>query len=854
MNFSFFPLGFAAVAAIVVPAFAEDLKPAYELVARVTPQAAKQVEFRIDAAVDGFTLEHKGDKLLITAPSINNLTAGYGYFLRTYERAHFSWNGNRLPQSINPSLVREKINIREQWEWRYAYNYCTLTYTSAFWGPREWSEEIDRLALNGFNYALVQCGLEKTWALTLKELGYPEDKIKAFIPNPAAAAWWNMGNLEGFGGPLTGNMIDREALLGRFIADRMRSLGITPVLQGFIGLVPHDLGEFYKGDGARYISQGKWVDGFIRPAVLDPTTPAFAKVADIWYKNLHQVYGGKTSVYGGDLFHEGGNSGGINVTDAAAAVQESMQKSSPDSKWLLQAWGGNPSGALLKGLDKEKALVLALTRDMSKGNLGERKKGYQGTPWAWCELLNFGGNHDLYGGLGMLGGLDKLQDSPDKDNIKGLGLLSEGTETNPVFYELFFQRFWMPRDKHLDEAAVSAWLGEYARNRYGQAPKEVVEGLKKLQKSVYSPVREQEGCTESILCARPARNVQKASTWSSGSMYYDPADVQAAAMSYVAAATANPALLQQETFRYDLIDIVRQFQTDTARPLLAAAMQAYDAGDKKEYGRLSGLFLSMMKDMDSLLGTYGQWRFGEMYERAVAKGTTREEKENMSVAVKRLVTTWGPGIGSLNDYSNRQLQGLMADYYMKRWELFYKTYGDVLEGRIKPNEAEKTFRDAVVKHELGWQKENKAYSSKPSGDTVKIATYIMKKYGPVATSLAQIAKQTMGTSWTLKDGATSFTFDVSDTIMSAGTYTAVFQWEAGSSALIIDKVELYEGDKLVSEDVHEGWTGIENKQNVFTLTVKKLRTNLDAYTIKAQVRGVSGNDSSGKFLFRKTGK
>lgn len=625
-----FPLGAVVLAGIVCPAFAEEVKPAYDLVARVTPSAAKQVVFQLDKSVDGFTLEHKSGKLYITASQINELTAGYGYFLREFQHAHFSWNGNRLPAVINPELLKEKVAVSKQWDWRYAYNYCTLSYTSAFWGNKEWEKEIDYLALNGVNCALVQAGLEKTWALTLKEIGYPEDKIKAFIPNPAAAAWWNMGNLEGAGGPLSDQQIENEAKLGRSIAGRMRALGITPVLQGFVGLVPHDLGDYFKRDEARYIAQGTWVAGYIRPSVLDPTSPAFQKLADIWYKNLHKVYGGKTQLYGGDLFHEGGKSGGINVTEAASSVQKAMQRSSKGSSWVLQAWHGNPSAALLNGLDKDKALVLALTRDMSKGNEGARFKGYKGMPWVWSELLNFGGNHNLYGGLKVVGGLDKLQESPDKENLKGLGIISEGTETNPVFYEFFFQRFWLPKDKHFDQDGIVKWLSSYAQNRYGMAPKEITDGLIKLERSVYSPVREQEGCTESILCARPGRNVQKASSWASGTMYYKPEDVQSAAEDYIAAAQKYPELLKQETFRYDLVDVTRQFVSDLARPLLLAVMSAYDAGDKKEYARLSGLFLSMMKDVDGLLGTCKQWRFGEMYERALAKGSTKAEKELMA--------------------------------------------------------------------------------------------------------------------------------------------------------------------------------------------------------------------------------
>lgn len=126
-------------------------------------------------------------------------------------------------------------------EYRFAYNYCTLSYTAAFWDWNRWQREIDFLALSGFTHALVTAGLEKTWEDFLIGLGYPREKALRFIPNPAFAAWWNMGNLEGHGGPLTQQQIDRMAQLGRRIVSRMEQLGMTPVLQGYVGFVPADL-------------------------------------------------------------------------------------------------------------------------------------------------------------------------------------------------------------------------------------------------------------------------------------------------------------------------------------------------------------------------------------------------------------------------------------------------------------------------------------------------------------------------------------------------------------------------------------------------------------------------------------
>ncbi|MDH3069610.1 alpha-N-acetylglucosaminidase [Akkermansia sp. N21169] len=852
MSYSLLTSCFLAASAVtpVIASAAAVPASVSALIARTTPQLAKQFKLQIDPSMNGFRITPStGGFVSITAGNVNELTAGYGYYLRHVLGVHWSWNGNRMDIPNKAIMPQTPIEVKSPWKWRYAYNYCTLSYTMGFWGPKEWQAEIDRMALNGVNIALVQAGLEKVWQLTLRDLGYPEDKIRAFIPNPSAAAWWNMGNLEGMSGPISQDVIDREAQLGKAIVSAMESYGMTPVLQGFVGLVPHDLEQYLHGKDAHYIPQGEWC-GQTRPIVLDPTCPAFAKVASIWYKNLQKVYGISPKALGGDLFHEGGNSGGVDIQNAATAVQKSMHASCPQSIWLLQAWGGNPRKELMDGLNQKYVLVLALDRDMSSPFREGSTNAYKNAPWIWTELLNFGGNHGLYGSLKKIASLGAMQQFANKDNLQGLGLISEGVETNPMYYEFFFQRLWSPKEQVQTADEISSWMKTYAQNRYGSAPEPVLKGLQLLERSVYSPQRMQEGCTESILCARPGRNVQKASTWSSGQIYYNTEDVINAAAAYLQAARENPELLRQETFRYDLIDILRQMISDMARPLLAEAMQAYDSGDKKEFEAKASLFLDLINNTDQLLGTYPQWRFGQMYERAIAKGRTPEEKNNMAMACKRLVTTWSGHIDGLNDYSHRQLAGLMKDFYGKRWQLFFDSYRQGLEGKLDKKAVDGDFRTRDHAFELGWEKQPASYSSKPEGNLAQIAQQVFDKFEKPARQLAKsYSKLHNAPKWTLKDGATTLTFDVSGIITAPGTYKATFLWKSGNSALEISKVTLYEGSKIVAVDEHPGWTGIENKRNTYTLPVEKLRTNLDSYTIKAEVKGASGTDSSGVFIF-----
>src|SRR5512146_679039 len=112
------------------------------------------------------------------------------------------------------------------------------------------------MALNRVNLSLATNGFEAVWQDTLRRVGYTEKEIREIIPWPAYQAWWLMGNLEGWGGPVTQRMIDDRVALEKKILARMQELGIEPVFQGFYGMVPASLAQ--KFPQAKIIEQCQW--------------------------------------------------------------------------------------------------------------------------------------------------------------------------------------------------------------------------------------------------------------------------------------------------------------------------------------------------------------------------------------------------------------------------------------------------------------------------------------------------------------------------------------------------------------------------------------------------------------------
>ena len=186
-----------------------------------------------------------------------------------------------------------------------------------------------------------------------------------------------MGNLEGWGGPVSQDFIDGQAQMAKRILGRMAALGIQPVLQGFYGMVSRSIRDRHPN---AVIPQGMW--GFFeRPDILKPTEKLFDEMADVYYREIKKLYGTDIRYFGGDLFHEGGLTGTLNVADCGLAVQQTMQRNFPGSTWVLQGWGGNPKPELLTKLDRKKILVVDLFGENE--DVWNQTQAYGGTPFVW---------------------------------------------------------------------------------------------------------------------------------------------------------------------------------------------------------------------------------------------------------------------------------------------------------------------------------------------------------------------------------------------------------------------------------------------------------------------------------------
>ena len=721
--------------------------PVDELLERIDKGASAKFKTQlVKSDKDFFELDQQGKKVVIRGNTWVNVASGLNWYLKYYAGIHLSWNQMQAKLPAVMPAVTKKERHETDLTLRYDFNYCTFSYSMAFWDWARWEKEIDWMALHGINLPLAIVGEECVWRNMLLKLGYSEEEVGKFIAGPAFLAWWEMNNLEGWGGPLPLSWYDRQEKLQKQILARMKQLGMHPVLPGYCGMVPHDAKEKL---GLNVADAGLW-NGFQRPANLLPTDERFSEIATLYYNELTKLFG-KADYYSMDPFHESNDDPSIDYAKAGEAMMQAMKRVNPKAVWVIQGWTENPREAMVDGMKTGDLLVLDLFSECRPmfgiPSIWKREEGYKQHQWLFCLLENFGANVGLHGRMDQL--LDNFY-STDYSLFtnhhslrKGIGFTMEGSENNPVMFELMSELPWRPEKFKKED-----WIRSYVKARYGVEDPNIERAWLILVRSIYNcPAgNNQQGPHESIFCGRPTLNNFQASSWSKMKNYYDPANTREAAKLMNGVAEKYRG---NNNFEYDLVDITRQALADQARLQYQRAIADYKAFARDEFESDYRRFLSMLLAQDKLLGTRSEFRLGHWTQDAINAGVTPEEKRLYEWNARVQITTWGnrycADTGGLRDYAHKEWQGLLKDFYYVRWEAYFKALSAQMKAQTGPQpellgggpNATKTaaelFQMALPQEvkldyyaiEEPWTLRQNPYSAAPEGSPVDVAREVM---------------------------------------------------------------------------------------------------------------------------------
>ncbi len=711
----------------------EQKKAAYALIKRIIPSHAKYflvsfIEKKNDH--DCFEIESIGNKIMLRGNNGVSIASALNYYLKNFTHCSITWNGTNLNLPATLPVVKQKVEKETPYKYRYYLNYCTFNYTMSWWDWNRWQKEIDWMAMNGINMPLAITGQEAVWDKVYKSIGLTTEELKNFYSGPAYFSWFWMGNLDAWGGPLPQSWMQSHEALQKKILQSERALGMTPVLPAFTGHVPSALKN--KFPDAKFKTTN-WNGKFGDVYLIDPSDPLFITIGKKFIEEQTKTFD-TDHIYSADTFNE--NTPPTNdstfLSDVSKKVYQSMAAADDKAIWVMQGWLFHFSAkfwqptqikALLNAVPDDKMIILDLWSE--KNPVWQKTEAYYGKPWVWCMLHNFGGNISLYGRMqNVANDPATTLHRPDKGKLVGLGLTPEAIEQNPVMYDLMQENVWNDTPIELND-----WINDYAFRRYGKRNFEIEKAWQILKVTAYND-SVTNGGTESIICGRPtfAASTRGVTT----RLSYNAAQLLPA---WTYFNNAIPDLKNSDGFQYDLVDVTRQVLANYANTLQQQCARLYKKGDKDSLQQQSKMFLELISDMDRLLATRKDFLLGKWLNDAKKWGTTIEEKNLYEKNARNLITLWGDKNSTLREYSCRQWAGLLNGYYKKRWQQFFTYVFD----QMKKNETvdEKKFDNDIKEWEWNWVNSHEVYSDKPTGNAIKMAAQLYKKYFEVITAAYQ---------------------------------------------------------------------------------------------------------------------
>ena len=660
-------LGFCRVHA------AQDNDPvgaARAVIARSVGHYPDRITLRIigkaPSGCDRYTLQAEKGRLQIGGSSTVALCKAFHDYALAQGYGIATWSGSRfeLPKKFPDMSLKEVVSPFRD---RLFFNVCTFGYTMPFWEWDRWEQELDWLALHGFDMPLAPVGGEAILARVWRSMGLTDAEIDAYFTGPAHMPWMRMGNMTELDGAPTQAWHDAQIALQHKILDRMRELGMKPVYQGFAGFVPQGMKRLHP---ETELTETKWSG--LRSWLLSPLDPLFSSIGTAFVKEWEKEFG-KGDYYLIDCFNEldvpfgehGTPERAQTLRNYSSTIYKSLSDANPGATWMMQGWMfgyqrhiWDPFSveALLSGVPDGKMTVIDLAVDFNNFVWRSEKSwnfynGFYGKDWIFSTVPNFGGRTALTGVMEFYanGHLEALA-SPNKGGLTGFGCSPEGTETNDAVYELISAAGWS--DSRID---VQQFLNAYSRARYGAAPKALDHFWQGLQNSVYGEF------------TNNARfKWQFRPYWHRMPTMGINDDYFRAIESFL---SCSDALKTNENYRTDAVQYAALYLAGKADILLEAINWAYVKGDAQSAETYEARFREVLRDADRLLASHPILRLDRWCGYADRAGYTPQEKARFVSESKRLISTWGGP--SLYDYSPRVWSGVIRDFYLPRWEQYF---------------------------------------------------------------------------------------------------------------------------------------------------------------------------------------
>ncbi|XP_035784446.1 alpha-N-acetylglucosaminidase-like [Anopheles albimanus] len=715
-------------------------KAALEVIERtIGPEQAGHFTVQINGSLERNSFhivkESAATPVQITASSGVAATKAFYHYLKYCCHCLVVWEGSQL--ELPSPLPTVNVTVIAPSSFVYYQNVCTWSYSFTWWRWSQWRAHIDWMALQGITLSLAPFQ-EDVWTELYLEYNLTLPQIENHLAGPGFFAWQRMGNVRGWGGPLTKSFAQFSSTLQQRIVKEMRRLGMVLALPAFAGHLPVPFRTLYPNHNFTDVPVwNHFPPQYASPLFLDPTERLFGELGARFLERMIERYG-TDHLYFADPFNEidPASAAGRYLQSVASSIYGAMVTVDPAAVWLLQGWMfvKNPfwSDRAIRSFLTAVPIGRLLVLDLQSEQFPQygRTDSYAGQPFIWCMLSNFGGT------LGMLGSVENVyrgvREARAGGNrsytMLGTGITPEGINQNYGVYEFALEMGWYGGAASIP--GTEQWFSEYAVARYGAGATGTAgqRAWDVFRRTVYNYVGLERMHGKYTFNRRPSTKI---SPW----VWYNETTFNEGLQLLLTFADTTGSC--NALCRYDVVDVTRQFAQNVADRLYLTLMDDYKRRRYAEFRQHATQFLALLAELDQLLLTEEAFLLGRWLAAARSFGETPLERQKYEYNARIQLTLWGPQ-GQIVDYANKQWAGMVADFFLPRWQLFLGELDLALatNGTISDTK----LRDQVFRNvELPFTTDTKRYATVVSGeDPVRLARSFYAKWSGSVTGLREL--------------------------------------------------------------------------------------------------------------------
>ena len=687
------------------------------VIERTTPHLASRFVTENIDRIDGrerYEIEAVGDKIVLRGTSASALCAAYYRYLRDFCDMDLSPCGNtEVYAAGQPRKPEKKLVQPIAHDIRCAFSYGIYENDAYLWDQARWDFMLDYLAMQGVNAMFMPVGNEAVWYYAALELGINREDAMEFLSSPSYYPLQLAGKLDCYL-PLTDtNYLKAQIALGKHIIERMREVGIEPILPAFTGHVPKYIKGYFKQANLFFVTPWEQFPFTYR---VYPDDPLFAKVADVLRKKQIEYFG-TAQYYLADPF--------LCVTprvrdeklvpQTGEAILREIRKANEQAVWVQTCCAFTTQ--LIRNIPEDSVLILNTQNDAVVPTLGQ--------PYLSCIPLNPQGHTVLCGDI------EKLLTNAAAADAAGLAILPDSVAVNPLYTALAFRRLTQ------DTAdAKDAFVREAVR-RWGSDEECLRGAAAMLLESCYN-ADSPDVPVGSIPASRPSTELAHTAPDDTLALHYDNT-VLCRALEKMLSSEGD----YTDGYTFDVCDLARQMLSNYARRLYVSVIEGYQKRDGRLFETATNAFLRVLSDMDRLLCTRAEFNLAANLNAAGGRSEGKTDKQNFEVALLVAHTIFGPPREPEQyDLRWREWSGIVGEYYAKRWHSLFTLLAE--------NFGKRKNISTVCREQIGGRnpsRGNKFYKQldrierewiatcKPAAvsdeDSLDVAAELLKKYKPL---------------------------------------------------------------------------------------------------------------------------